>query len=105
ENGGLLFTMPPETMIDSQRQLIQQYMGYNKLIPIGPFNAPQFSVHPRCKNIIASMTSHRLEEDSERESEKFKDFSDMVRIMFAIVDRWVDPDKKKAPTYIPRGGS
>lgn len=105
ENGGLLFTMPPESMIDSQRQLIQQYMGYNKLIPIGPFNAPQFSVHPRCKNIIASMTSHRLEEDSERESEKFKDFSDMVRIMFAIVDRWVDPDKKKATAYIPRGGS
>ena len=105
ENGGLLFTMPQESMIDSQRQIIHKYMDFNKLIPINSYNMPQFSIHPRCKNIIASFTSHRLEEDSEKESEKFKDFSDMVRIMFSIVDPWVDPQKKKVAAYIPRGGS
>lgn len=105
ENGGLQFTMPQESMIDSQRQLIHKLMDYNKLIPVGPYNMPQFSIHPRCKNIIASFTSHRLEEDSEKESEKFKDFSDMVRIMFAVVDKWVDPSPKPKQVYIPRGGS
>lgn len=105
ENGGLLFTMPPESMIDSQRQLIQKLMDYNKLIPIGPYNSPQFSVNPKCKNIIASLLSHRLEEDSEKESEKFKDFSDMVRIMFAVVDPWVDPVKRPKAAYFPSGGS
>lgn len=105
ENGGLQFTMPQESMIDSQRQLIHKLMDYNRMIPIGPYNMPQFSIHPRCKNIIASFTSHRLEEDSEKESEKFKDFSDMVRIMFAVVDRWVDPSPKPKPVYISRSGS
>jgi hypothetical protein len=105
ENGGLLFTMPPESMIDSQRQLIQKLMDYNKLIPTGPYNSPQFSVNPKCKNIIASLLSHRLEEDSEKESEKFKDFSDMVRIMFAVVDPWVDPVKRPKAAYFPPGGS
>jgi hypothetical protein len=88
ENGGLLFTMPPEKMIDSQRQFIHKLMFYNKLAPIGPYNQPQFSVHPRCKNVIASLLSHRLEEESEKESEKFKDYSDMTRIMFAIIEKY-----------------
>ncbi len=105
ENGGLQFTMPQESMIDSQRQLIHKLMDYNKLIPVGPYNMPQFSIHPRCKNIIASFTSHRLEEDSEKESEKFKDFSDMTRIMFAVVDKWIDPVKKASSVYIPRRGT
>lgn len=91
ENGGLLFTMPLEKMIDSQRQRIHNLMFYNKLIPISDFNKPQFSVHPRCKNIMASLMNHRLEEESEKESEKFKDYSDMLRIMFAVVEEWADP--------------
>jgi len=106
ENGGLSFTMPAEKMIDSQRQFIHKLMFYNTLVPLGPYNCPQFSVHPRCKNIIASMTNHRLEEDSEKESEKFKDYSDMVRIMFAVVEKWKDPDqKKKRKVFLRSGGA
>lgn len=105
ENGGLLFTMPPESMIDSQRQFITKRMEYNRLAPLGPFNMPQFSIHSRCQNIKASLMSHRLEEDSEKESEKFKDFSDMIRIMFAIIDPWRDPNPQKKPSYYFRGGS
>jgi len=105
ENGGLSFTMPPEKMIDSQRQFIHKRMFYNKLSPIGPFNMPQFSIHPRCKNIIASFTNHRLEEDSEKESEKFKDFSDMTRIIFAILEPWKDENKRKVKGYRPMGGT
>jgi len=92
DNGGLLFTMPQEKMIDSQRQFIHELMFYNKHAPLNEFNQPQFSVHPSCKNVIASLTNHRLEEDSEKESEKFKDFSDMLRIMFAIIEEYeVEP--------------
>lgn len=105
ENGGLLFTMPQESMIDGQRQLIRKLMDYNALATIGPFNMPQFSISPRCKNVRASLMSHRLEEDSEKESEKFKDFSDAVRILFAVMDKWVDPEKKAKPAFRPSCGS
>ena len=101
ENGGILFTMPAEKMIDSQRQVIHKYMFYNKLSPIGPYNKPQFSVHPRCKNVTASLMNHRLEEGSEKESEKFKDFSDATRILFATIDPWRDENQIKA-SYYPR---
>jgi len=105
ENGGLIFTMPAEKMIDSQRQFIHKLMFHNKLIPLGQFNMPQFSVHPRCQNIIASLTNHRLEEDSEKESEKFKDYSDMMRIMFSVVEKWKDPNKRATVSFRPVGGA
>jgi len=97
ENGGLLFTMPPEKMIDSQRQFIHKLMFYNKNAPISSYNQPRFSVDPKCQNLIASLTNHRLEEESEKESEKFKDFSDMLRIMFAIIEEWKPAQTAPAP--------
>ncbi len=105
ENGGLLFTMPQESMIDIQKEVIKKHMEFNKLAPISAYNSPRFSVSSRCKNLIASLSNHRLEEDSEKQSEKYKDFSDAMKIMFAIIDPWVDPQKKKALPYISRGGS
>lgn len=83
ENGGLLFTLPGESVIDAQRMVIRGDMDYNHHQPLGPFNDPSFSVSPTCKNMIASLQSHRLEEDSEREAEKYKDPSDALRILYA----------------------
>lgn len=99
ENGGLLFTMPAETTIDSQRQFIHKLMDYNKLAPMNVFNQPQFSVSKKCRNVTATLMSHRLEELSEKESEKFKDYSDAIRILFSVVDKWRDPQKKSTHTY------
>lgn len=86
ENGGLSFMMPREKIIDGQREVIRTDMSYNKLMPIGPFNQPGFSVDPRCRNMIAALTHHRLEEDKEKEAEKYKDFSDALRIDYAGIN-------------------
>jgi len=83
ENGGLLFEMPSEKSMGAQKQIIHSDMLWNKLLLKNPFNEPSFSVSPSCKNIIASLMNHRLEEDSEKEEEKYKDPSDALRIAWA----------------------
>lgn len=83
ENGGLEFSMPEEKHIDIQREVIHGDMLYNKSQPLSIFNDPNFSVDPGCKNVIMSLMNHRLEEDSEKESEKYKDASDALRINYA----------------------
>lgn len=100
ENGGLLFKMPQERQIDIQRDSIYADMLYNKTMPLSQFNEPTFSVDPQCKNLIASLLNHRLEEDSERESEKYKDASDALRIDYAGFStlKYQDPnEQEKAP--------
>ena len=86
ENGGLLLDLPPEKTIDIQRQVITDDLFYNKHAPESEFNMPNLSIDPSCKNLIASLSNHRLEEGKEKESEKYKDFSDALRIMFAGLD-------------------
>jgi hypothetical protein len=83
ENGGLLFQMPAERIIDVQREAIHSDMLFDLRASRGPLNEPSFSVDPSCKNLIASLVNHRLEEDSEKESEKYKDASDALRIAYA----------------------
>lgn len=83
ENGSLLFSLPAESIIDAQRMAIRGDMDYNTFQEISAFNEPTFSVSPDCKNVIASLKNHRLEEDSEKESEKYKDPSDGLRVLYA----------------------
>ncbi len=83
ENGSLRFAMPEERVIDVQREIIHADMLWNTEQERGPLNEPSLSVDPSCKNVIMSFMNHRLEEDSERESEKYKDASDAVRICYA----------------------
>ena len=83
ENGGLLFRMPKETQIDAQRQVIHSDMLFQKMVERSQFNEPSLSVSPECKNLIMSLHNHRLEEGSEKESEKYKDASDALRIGYA----------------------
>jgi len=83
ENGGLAFKLPYEKDIDAQREVIKSDMNFNKLVPISKFNEPSFSVDPSCKNMISSLRNHRLEDESEKESEKYKDPSDSLRINYA----------------------
>lgn len=113
DNGGLSFTLPPEKQIDVQRQVIQKYMEYNTFAPINDFNMPRFSVDPKCHNLILSLKNHRLEENphrtgelKEKESEKYKDFSDALRIASSVITKYISPITKKKPVVNHyRGGS
>ena len=109
-NGALSFTLPHEKDLDVQRQRLQKFMDYNKLAPITTLNMPRFSVDPSCHNLILSLKNHRLEEDphragelKEKESEKYKDFSDCLRIGASLYKGYVDPTPKpKGQNYRPR---
>lgn len=83
ENGGLKFETPYEKAIDAQRQVIHDDMLYMKDAPISVYNEPSLFVAPHCQNVILSLLNHRLETDSERESEKYKEPSDCMRICYA----------------------
>jgi phage terminase large subunit len=89
DNGGLKFELPWEKHIDIQREVIRSDMLYNVHAPVSEFNEPSFSVDPACKNVIVSLANHRLEEEQkgdgsrEKESDKFKDPCDAVRICYA----------------------
>lgn len=97
ENGGLEFKMPFEKIMDAQKEVLHADMLFNKLVPMSVYNEPAFSVDPTCKNTIIALKNHRLEEDSERESEKYKEPSDTIRINYAgIVDfKYRDPTPKE----------
>ncbi len=85
ENGGIVFDMPNEKIIDVQKDVIHKDLQYNTLITVNAFNEPGLFVSPRCSSLIQSLQNHRLEENSEREAEKYKDFSDCLRILYATI--------------------
>jgi len=102
ENGGLKFELPQEKIIDAQKQVLHSDMLYNTLAPVNQFNEPAFSVSPRCKNTIMCLANHRMEvntdhESTEKESEKYKDACDTVRINYAGIHnfKYKDPGKPK----------
>lgn len=96
ENGGMLLTLPDIKKLDSQREAIHADMLWNTNTEKSPFNEPSFSVSPRCRNTIASLLNHRLEEDSDKEDERYKDPSDALRIAFAGINPWQDPNPNAA---------
>lgn len=105
ENGGLLFELPYERLIDAQKEVIRQDMSYNKLAPINQFNEPSFSVDPSCRNTITSLLNHRLEEGSEKESDKYKEPSDCIRILYAGLNDYTKDKEPDLDMRIPRPGS
>jgi hypothetical protein len=88
ENGALTYICPREGIMDAQRNVIKSYMTYDTTQPINELNEPTTFVSPACKNLIQSLQNHRLEQDSEREAETYKDFSDCLRIGFAGLQSW-----------------
>ncbi len=94
ENGGLLLTLPNIKTLDAQREAIHSDMLWNTLQDRTPFNEPSFSVSPKCKNLIASLLNHRLEEESDKEDERYKDASDALRIGYAGILPYEDPTEK-----------
>lgn len=99
ENGGLFLTLPEVKRLDAQREAIHADMLWNTLQERNAFNEPSFSVSPRCKNVIASLLNHRLEEDTDKEDEKYKDPSDTLRIGYAGIFGWEDPSEQPVATY------
>jgi len=99
--------MPAERIIDVQRDVITKDLQYNKLATINAFNEPNLFIAPWCTNMINSFKNHRLEEDSEKEAEKYKDFSDALRILYATIDGIKyrpAVEKKEAVEYEYSGG-
>lgn len=91
EHGAMLLRLPEIKKLDAQRETIHADMLYNQHQERNAFNEPSFSVSPRCKNVITSLLNHRLEEDTDKEDEKFKDPSDALRIGYAGILPWDDP--------------
>jgi hypothetical protein len=92
ENGGLVFDMPSEKTIDVQKMIITKDMQYNTLIPLSPFNDVNLIISPNLTNLIISMNNHRLKEDAEQEDDKYKDFSDTLKILYATMADWIYKD-------------
>jgi hypothetical protein len=97
ENGGVIFDMPSEKIIDVQKDLIHKDFQYNHLVPITVHNEPNLFISPRCENLVEALKNHRLEEGSEREAEKYKDFSDTLRLTYATIAdfRYNDPTQRE----------
>jgi hypothetical protein len=97
DNGGLSFDLPSEKIIDIQKDLIHKDFQYNHLVPITTHNEPNLFISPRCRNLVESLKNHRLEEGSEREAEKYKDFSDALRLTYATIAdfRYDDPTQRE----------
>jgi phage terminase large subunit len=112
ENGGLKFECPWEKAIDMQRSNIVKDLQYNTLLALTSYNEPNLFIAPWCLNTIQSLKNHRLEEDSEKESEMYKDFSDALRICYAAMDNVTyknasgqgqAPAPKVSPLYVGIG--
>jgi hypothetical protein len=104
ENGGIVLDQPAESTMSSIKSTIVAELRYNKLMPIGNYNEPTLYIDPSCTNLIQSLTNHRCMEGKETEDEKYKDFSDALKILRSgLVDNpWRDPVKKiKASNYDP----
>jgi hypothetical protein len=94
ENGGLVFNMPFEKIIDIQKNNIKKDFEFNTIIPVTSLNEPTLFVSGRCQNLITSLKNHRLEEETETESEKYKDFSDTLRLLYAGLDNFQYDDPR-----------
>jgi hypothetical protein len=106
EHGGMLLELPDIKKLDSQREVIHADMLWNQHQERNQFNEPTFSVSPRCKNLISSLLNHRLEEDTDKEDEKYKDPSDALRIGYAGIEEYEDPEGSSPVINIriPRSG-
>jgi hypothetical protein len=102
-NGGLIWHCPYEKTIDVQRSHITDDLMYNTTLDMGAFNEPSLYISPKCKNLITSLSSHRLEEDSEAESPKYKDFSDALRILYATIEGDTAGHKTEPSNYMVNG--
>ena len=107
ENGGLHFIPPWEKSIDIALNTITTDLQYNKLIPVSTYNHPKLYISPKCLNLMESFKNHRLEEKSEIEAAKYKDYSDALKIIYAGLDeRYVDkagkPQVKQDPAPMYR---
>jgi len=103
DNGGIVFQCPEEKAIDAQGKRIVADLEYNKLAEIGAINHPHLYVDAGCKNLIQTMQNHRLEENREKEAEKYKDFSDALKILYAGIStlEWQDPQRKRNKLTLP----
>jgi hypothetical protein len=102
------FIEPERKKIDIQKDAIIKALSYNKNAPIGATNRPTLYISPRCKNLIMALQCHRMEDRSTRETEKYKDFIDALRIMLAGMSNmtWEDPMKpqNKLEPVVHHGG-
>ena len=83
QNGGLVFKMPSVKYIDAAKNDIVADLSCNRSLAVTALNHPKLFVAPWCKNVRYALSNHRVEEKSEKECEKLKDFSDCLKIAYA----------------------
>ena len=94
EHGGIVLTQPAESTMSAIKSTIATEFRYNKLMPVACWNEPTIYIDPSCANLIQSLTNHRCVEGKEVEDEKYKDFSDALRILYAGMTYYPYKDPK-----------
>jgi hypothetical protein len=99
ENGGLDFVLPQCKILDCQKDVIRSDLTWQSMSERSAWNEPSLYVAPWCKNMIQMMSSHRTEEGTEKEDERYKEGSDCLKIAYALLDGWKykDPITRKPP--------
>lgn len=95
QNGGMLFNLPQEVNIDAANDKIKADLRYNTIMERTAINEPTLYVSPKCTNLIRALKHHRYEDESEKELETFKDFSDCLTILYGGLSEFRWPIKPK----------
>jgi PBSX family phage terminase large subunit len=83
QNGGLMFMCPQEGRIDGANKIIKADLTCDRNLDITINNEPDLYIAPWCTNTIQALARHKLEDQTEHESQKYKDFSDALTIIYA----------------------
>lgn len=102
---GINFTMPSETVMQSQRDRIRKLLEYDTSIPLSVYNEPKIQILPHCRNSRRAFMRHYwFEGGKSKEAEPFKDPMDCARMFFALENHRgyqnVSKNKKKNSSSI-----
>lgn len=96
ENGGILWNLPEPKVLSVQRNTINTLLDFNDEMEVSPINDAHLFVMPHCENTKTALKYHRTTDDKEIEDERYKDFSDAIRILMSIMfyTPYMDPKRK-----------
>lgn len=85
ENGGIRWTLPESDVLSVQANTISNLLDFNDEIPVNSMNDAKLFVMPHCVNTLTMLKYHRFSDQKDIQDEKYKDFSDALRILMAIM--------------------
>jgi hypothetical protein len=95
---GIAFTLPARNQIDLQRDVINNLLKYDPMVPT---SEPSIFWMPHCVNSIRMMERHCWDDAGEKETQKYKEGSDTCKIYLAgFADRGYIEQKKQAVNIV-----